>query len=226
MSGMETTSWELIDGAARGNQSDRDEFARRYEGPIRAYLTTRWRSSILFSAVDDAAQEVFVECFRQNGVLAKAEPTFASGFRPFLYGAVRNIARRFEVERMTDLERRQGLEGGLPNVVSDDSSLSQVFDRAWAISIMQEAVLRHRLAAQGDPEALRRVELLRLKFQENQPIRAIAELWEADPAKLHREYAKARLEFKAALQEVVAWHKPGTDAEIQHECALLLAHLT
>ena len=56
-------------------------------------------------------------------------------------------------------------------------------------------------------------------------IREIARLWAADPAELHREYARARREFKAALAEVVAFHHPGSAAAIERECAELLALL-
>jgi hypothetical protein len=46
-----------------------------------------------------------------------------------------------------------------------------------------------------------------------------------DAAELRHEYAKARHEFKAALLEVVAFHHPGSPAEVEHACAELLAHL-
>ena len=68
---------------------------------------------------------------------------------------------------------------------------------------------------------MQRVELLRLRFEENLPIRAIAELWATDAAKLHHAYALARQEFKAALLEVVTFHQPGTPVELEDEAASL-----
>jgi RNA polymerase sigma-70 factor (ECF subfamily) len=58
-------------------------------------------------------------------------------------------------------------------------------------------------------DAARRVELLKLRFGEEMPIRDIARLWNADAARLHHEYATAREEFRAALRDVVAEHQPG-----------------
>jgi RNA polymerase sigma-70 factor (ECF subfamily) len=73
--------------------------------------------------------------------------------------------------------------------------------------------------------ALRRVELLRLRFHEGLPIREIARRWRDDPATLHREYARAREEFKEALIGVMAFHHPGSPAQAERECAELLALL-
>src|SRR5262245_35289940 len=96
MSTQESTCWTMIRGAANGSLADRDEFARRYFGIVRTYLAARWHCSSLVADVDDAAQAVFVECFRQDGVLQATESGRVPGFRAFLYGVVRNIARRFE----------------------------------------------------------------------------------------------------------------------------------
>jgi RNA polymerase sigma-70 factor (ECF subfamily) len=71
--------------------------------------------------------------------------------------------------------------------------------------------------------AQRRLELLRLRFQENQPIREIAEMWNEDPSKIHREYATAREEFRQALREIVRFHNPAsTDSEITRQCSELI----
>jgi RNA polymerase sigma-70 factor (ECF subfamily) len=111
-------------------------------------------------------------------------------------------------------------------VEADEDSLSRVFDRAWAQAVLREAARRHeeRAAAHGE-EARRRVELLRLRFHEGLPIREVSRRWGADPAVLHHEYARARREFRAALLETVAFHHPGTPAELEQECANLLALL-
>ena len=104
--------------------------------------------------------------------------------------------------------------------------MSRVFDREWARAVMREAADRLREAAQtGGADAQRRVELLRMRFYEGWPIREIARLWSADPADLHREYARARKEFKLALVEVVAYHLPGSAEAIERECSELLALL-
>jgi RNA polymerase sigma-70 factor (ECF subfamily) len=67
--------------------------------------------------------------------------------------------------------------------------------------------------------------LLRLRFQEGLPIREIARQWQVEPAVLHHEYAKARQEFKAALLQVLRFHQPEPAADIEQQCADLLAIL-
>ena len=68
---------------------------------------------------------------------------------------------------------------------------------------------------------MRRVELLTMRFQRGLPIRHIADEWNVDAAILHREYAKARDEFRMALREVIRFHHSGTDAEIEDELKLV-----
>jgi RNA polymerase sigma-70 factor (ECF subfamily) len=96
--------------------------------------------------------------------------------------------------------------------------------RAWAVARVREAAqLQEEHARQAGPAALRRVELLRLRFHEGLPIRDIANRWQTDPALLHHEYARARKEFRGALTEIVAFHHPGSPVEIDQECDKLLS---
>src|SRR5262245_30279972 len=97
MSAPDSTCWTVIHAAATGSTGDRDEFVRHYGPVTRAYLAARWRSSPCLQELDDAVQEVFVECFKEGGVLDRAER--GRGFRPFLYGVVLHVARRFETQR-------------------------------------------------------------------------------------------------------------------------------
>ncbi len=219
MSNPETTCWTLIHAAAAGGRADRDEVVRRYLGVVRAYLADRWRGSALRNDLDDAVQDVFVECFRQGGALEAAGAGRVPNFRAFLYGVTRNVARRFE--------RRSAPIVAPPQVEADEESLSRLFEKAWARSVMAEAArLQRRRAQDGGDDAMRRVELLRLRFEEGLPIRAIAGLWGVDAAGLHRAYALARKEFKGALMEVVAFHHPGSPDEVEREAAGLLKSLS
>jgi RNA polymerase sigma factor (sigma-70 family) len=217
------TCWAVIDGAARGLEPDRDEFARRYLGVVRAYLCARWRGSPLVEEVDDVVQEVFLDCFRTGGALVRADAARAGGFRPFLYGVIRNVALRAERARARRRVRPSDSSFDPDDLPADEHASSSAFDRAWATSVLQQAGRRHEeVAAVGDDGARRRVELLRLRFQEGLRIREIAARWGVDAAPLHHDYAKAREEFRAALAGVVALHHPGTAAEVEAECARLL----
>lgn len=212
----------MLQAAVSGSREARARFAERYEPLIRTYFGARWRYPPQLYEIDDAVQEVFVECLRAGGILERAEPDRPGGFRAFLYGLVRNVARRFET-------RKKPLGGEIePEAIpADEETFSRVFDRAWAKSVMREAAQRQTAAAANAGEAAqRRVELLRLRFQEDLPIRDIAQRWDADAALLHREYAKAREEFRAALKDVLSsFHGVGGEA-LERECAELLALLS
>jgi RNA polymerase sigma-70 factor (ECF subfamily) len=84
MSTSESTCWTVIHAAAAGSAADREELARRYLGVVRAYLAARWRGSALRDDLDDATQEVFVECFRQGGAVEVAGTGRVPDFRAFL----------------------------------------------------------------------------------------------------------------------------------------------
>jgi RNA polymerase sigma factor (sigma-70 family) len=217
------TCWTLIRDAAAGRAEARSRFALRYLPVVKAYLGARWRGSPFAAEIDDAAQEVFVDCFRPGGVLERAEPSAANGFRAFLYGVARNAALHVETRRAREAERREETTFYAERIASDEDRLSKVFDRAWAQSVMREAGdLQAARASEKGEEALRRVELLRLRFHEGMPIREIARLWGEEPDHLHHEYAQARREFHEALSEVVVLHQRCPPGRAEEECARLL----
>ena len=214
---VDATCWTLIHAAAAGNRSARESFARLYEPIARTCLAARWRQSPCLATLDDAVQDLFVECFKTNGVLDKIIESHPDGFRAFFHGVLRNIARRHESAR------------GVSRPISDDlaadeTSLSRAFDKAWARSLLKEAARVQAEAAHATGErAVKRVELLRLRFQEGLPIRDIAARWNEDAAKLHHEFATARVEFRAALRNVVAFHMPAaSQPQLETACRALL----
>lgn len=215
----------MIEGALRGDHASRALFADRYEPVVRAYLAARWRSSPLRFEVDDVVQDVFVEFFRDEGALERAAGAQTVEFRPFLYGVARNVARRAEAKRV---QRRDHV--GPPPLheepaAPDDERYSVVFDRAWAVSIMKQAAqLQTTWAATEGERALKRVELLKLRFSEDLPIREIARRWGEPADHLHHEYATARDEFRKALAEVIREHNPNS-SRVEAEAARLLTLL-
>ena len=221
----ETTCWTIIDAAAAGNEADREVFARRYTPVIHAYLAARWRGTRSIQHLEDAIQDVFVECFSSGGPLQRAERGRPGGFHAFLYAIVRNIALRTERQhaRHAASQRANGID--FADLQADETRLSRVFDRAWATRILEEAAQRQaENATRKGAAAQQRVELLRLRFQEGLPIRDIANKWQIDVKRVHREYAKARNEFSDALRSVVAFHYDTySRAEIDRECQGLLS---
>ena len=220
--GPESTRWSMIRGAAEGRAQERAAFVSRYASVVRASLSARWRDSPLRAEIDDAVQDVFLECFKIHGALERAREGTPSGFRGYLYGVVLNVARRVEETRRTRRNRHQtGVDVG--GIEAAEPSLSGAFDRAWASALIREAAeLQAELAAASGPEAVRRVELLRLRFGACEPIREIAKRWGADPARVHTEYAQARVEFKRALTSIVKEHHPARSVDAECERILEL----
>jgi RNA polymerase sigma-70 factor (ECF subfamily) len=213
----DATCWTLIHAAAGGDGPARERFARLYQPIARSYLAGRWQRSPLLSKLDDAVQDVFVECFKSDGVLDRVVESQPEGFRAFFHGVLRNVARRHEEKHRPAVP--------LPdNQPADDTSLARAFDKAWARSLLQEAGrVQAEIAAASGERAVRRVELLRLRFQEGLPIRDIATKWNEDAAKVHHEYATARDEFRAALRQVVAFHlTAASESQLESACRELL----
>jgi RNA polymerase sigma factor (sigma-70 family) len=224
MNTNDSTCWTMIQAAAAGNGSDRDEFVRRYCTIVRDFLVKHWSGSNYLQELDDAVQEVFFECFKEGGVVQRADQTRPSGFRSFLFGVVRNVALRMETKAVRRLKKEEAGAVDLDQIISDEATASHLFDRCWARAILREAAARQELRAQAaGPREQRQVDLFRMHFHDGLPIRKIAESWKEDPAVLHHEYAIARQGFKEALLEVLRFDLPGSPDQIEAECRKLLA---
>ncbi len=213
------TPWSMIAAAARGDDAAQHRFHRLYASTARAFLTRRWRRRVLANDIDDALQDVFLECFRQQGALSRAE-SGRGEFRGFFLGIVANIAARFERRLSRSRLRAQTDVATSIDVATDATRVSIAFDRAWARSLMQEAGRLHRTRAGDDADARQRIDLLRARIVDGRAIRHIAAEWEVDPDLLHRAYARARREYYACLREVVARHCG--PKSIESECQWLL----
>jgi RNA polymerase sigma-70 factor (ECF subfamily) len=207
-----TTSWDLIHGAAGGDELARQQFAERYEAVVRSYLGQRWRASGPAHELEDAVQEVFVDCLRTGGALQRADADRGE-FRGFLFGIVRTVALRFErthAQRLARVGAAGSVVGQLPG---DETAASVAFDREWARATLRLAmeILSQNAQSLGEQHQ-RRSELLRLRFDEGLPIRTIAERWQCDAAWLHHEFARARRDFKRALGQAL-----GLDQDVPAE---------
>lgn len=214
------TSWTLVHAAAGGSRSALEQFADRYEQAVRNSLAARWKRSNRVAWIDDAVQEVIIECIRPGGALCKADSNYPGGFRAYLYGVTRNVMLRHE-------SRPAPGHAELPDVLDDEGTVGKIFDREFAKATVKEAsVLQQRIAEAVGEAAVRRVELLHLRFYEGMPIREIAKRWSVDPGWLHHQYAKARQEFLEALMNVVAASQPSANhAENKATCQELLSML-
>ena len=216
------TCWTVVRSASRGDAEACTSFSRSYAATIRGFLDARWGGGSLAREVEDAVQDVFVECWKPGGVLDKADP--ANGdFRGLLFTVTRNVARRFEERAMARPNLQPEQTAWLQRLDSDEAGQTTLFDRAWALSLVRRARSMQQEQAQDD-DARRRVELLRRRFQSDEAIRDIARDWGLPTQDVHNAYRKARQEFYACLREVVGQHMTlGTDLE--GECRRLLGLL-
>lgn len=211
----------MIRCAGEGDAAAREEFARAYSSPLRSYFAARWRNLPLANEVGDAIQEVFVDCFRSSGALGRVDAE--RSFRGFLLGVARKVALRIE-ERAASDRREPGASDVVHDAAAREESLSGLFDREWARTVMRRAAdLQATRARASGPLHERRVELLRLRFEEGLEIRDIAVRWQEDPARLHHEYARAREDFRSALLEVVGLHEGSPPEAVEAEAERLVA---
>ncbi len=224
MTSPKETSWTIIQNAGAGEESARAEFVLRYTDFIRAYLGRRWRRGPLLQYLDDTVQDVFVECLKEGGVLENANPDHPSGFRAFLCGV--NLRVAWRAEDRWKRNREEAAATAIRDLELDDATQSQVFDQEWAKMIMREAGAHQKAeAAAAGPEALRRVELLQVRVDDEVRIGLIAEQWGVEAEWLHRQYRVARKEFKESLRVVLAHHHGGSVDNIDAEAKRLLSLL-
>jgi RNA polymerase sigma-70 factor (ECF subfamily) len=214
-------SWSQIARAAAGDDRARSAFGRTCMPVVRGFLEARWRGTPLLQEVEDAVQEVFVECLREGGALARADPA-RGDVRALLYGVTRNVAARVEQHARGASGRGRELGSAIDAIQDREPSLSTLFDRDWARTLVRLAGERMRAGADGEAGARLRIELLRLRFAEGLPIHEIAARWEVEPEGVHRAYARARDEFRVCLRRVVAEHAVRSETELDAEVDRIL----
>ncbi|MCY2966996.1 MAG: sigma-70 family RNA polymerase sigma factor [Planctomycetota bacterium] len=212
----------MIRGAAAGDARSREVFALRYEPIVRQYFQGKWRTGRHRNYIDDAVQDVFVACYKDHGALQRADPEWG-GFRSFLAGVCINVSRRIEERQL----QRRGWQTSptaseLENCASDEATASAYFDQAWALMIVRETRQRLKESANNNPDAERRVEVLRLYFDDKLPIQEIALILGETPKQISRDKEKVLVEFHKLLRKVVEIHLPGTPGEVERECRALM----
>lgn len=216
------TCWTVVRAATNGDRTARSTFGKFYQGTIRGFFRTRWHTGVLRTDIDDAVQEVFVECLKPGGVLDRADPE-RGDFRGLLFGVSRNVARRFEERARGRLQPEDS--SWLRKLASDEAGQETHFDRDWARTLIQQGRRRQRELAMADGESGRqRLELLQRRFQNDEAIRDIATRWGLPAPRVHQIYRNAREEFYRCLREVVGRHAPH-GADLDAECRRLLALL-
>ena len=219
------TCWDLIEQAASGDHVGQQEFTQLYMPLVKRYLQERWKSSRLAQEIEDAVQEVFVECIRDRGILQQVDPGRGTSFRAFLLGATRNVARRIERKAMGKHAHDQEVTSFLDGIESNEERLTQLFEKDWAQAALRGASQLHQdRATEKGGNALVRWQVLGYHFGEGLTAPAIAERIQADVSNVHKWLSRGRQDFAECLHHVVARQfREGTPAEeIQLECQRML----
>ena len=226
MDSAELTSWSIILGAAAGRTLDRDSFTRRYGPVIRSYLAARWRVSYEHESVADATGDVFVEFFKGGGALERVDPHSPGGFRAYLYGVVRNVALNAERKQRRRRDPPAGGAVDMDELADCQSTLSRVFDRAWAEAVVREARALMAQRSTRSPAAKRRFQALGMRFERGlAPRQMVADLG-LEVEQVYELLREARREFKSVLLEVMAtYHPTATEPELEQRCVELLGGL-
>lgn len=194
--------WSLIERAGAGDPAARSDFTSRYLPLVRGWLLARWRGRRLVHEVEDAVQDVFFDLLRVDGALARAQDR-GTGFRGFLYGVTLHVARRKELE-LDRNGRKAAADTLLATLPGGAATPTALLDHDWAVTVMRDALLvQGEDASRKGDAAVRRVELLRVRFHDDLPIREIARLWKVDPDWLHHQLEQAKKEFQRAWCSVM-----------------------
>ncbi len=228
-----STLWSLVLQAGAGAAAALEELARRYAGPVYAFVRGSGRSR---EDAEDLAQDFFAYLI-ESRVLEKADPA-RGRFRGFLLASLRNFLLN-EHDRRTakrrgggtvvlslDVERaEQGLSlaarrgaGGAPQSAED---AARRFDREWAASLLGRA-----LAALERELKPRAAEIFALAHDPEAPsYREIAARFDmtegAVTAAVHRARRRLRELVLAEARATVA-----TDAEVEEELRELVKALS
>lgn len=199
-------------------------FVELYVSAVRSALQARWRGGPLAQEIDDAAQEVFALCFRGDVLIPDDDSREPNRFRRRLYTIVQNVARQVERKWARDHRRLAPYRDDSPLRTGSHESVSRAFDREWALAFVREArsEMERRARTKGK-HALRRVELLELRFYHGLRNRDIARLWGMKEKLVSYHYKKALEELELALRAVVRRHFP--DAPVDKTCARIVSLL-
>lgn len=131
-----STCWQMIDAAARGEREAMEALVDRYRPPIKSYLQ---RCGWSEADADDLAQEVVVRLWERVVPQADAE---RGRFRGLLLTVTRNVAR--EHWRRGQAQKRGGDQAHVPLEEARDVELpsESVFDREWLAYLLTRALGR------------------------------------------------------------------------------------
>ena len=199
------TRWSLIRSLGTGSDLAIQELLQHYAPAIEIYIRRRLSNEAPLGIMDDIVQDVLLDLFKRQDVLARAQSGEKSHFRYLLmrvaYNAARNARRRLQrgnqqtvvhldddsIAGFLELERDLNLEE------------QQSMDRAWGLSVVEQAIadcLAWSVDCSVDQESLT---ALSLELDEGLNQRDIAERMSLSLATAHRRLARGRMMIRKAM---------------------------
>lgn len=216
------TRWSLI--ARLGDQPQQVAVVvGLYADAIAAYLASKLEGERP-ERIDDTTQEVLLDLLGKPEVLARAQPGSGSRFRYYLM----NLAWCSARNALRHARRRDhaSLEAGVDADALPAPDQQRAMDRAWAVSVLQQAMEElRRQAGDGrlEPEALA---VLQASLVEGRALRAVAAGTGLSLATCSRRLARARTQLQQAIAERLRLAgELGPDEDPARACALLLEAL-
>lgn len=186
---------------------------------VRIELAAQLRRAVDDPDVEDAVQEVLLECLKAGGALERASEAKCTRFRAYLGGITRNVGLRHLRVRKNQpsaLEETEFVSDSSPDVEAN-------LNAAWSQAVLGEAMaLLVRESCLAETARLR-LRVLQLRHQEGLKAAQVAEMLGISATRVHHLTSEAKNEYRLALLSVVSQQNPGLGrAEIEAECVALL----
>jgi hypothetical protein len=175
---------------------------------------------VLVQQTEDAVQEVFVHFLRPGSLLDGGLGRLRTdAFRGYLYGLVRNVALMTERRAYRSRELQSPSSVDLAAIEASKVEFSAAFDRAWARSVVAEAMtLMEERARSGDPAAGRHLRLIRGRHVEDASVQELARREGCSRGIVYREMEAAGIEFYGALKAVLERQAGGAAIDVGAQC--------
>ncbi len=179
----ERRMWALIRAVSRGDQRARQVFCLMWRGAVQRDLWRIWRDSPLRAYAADAEQEVFLECLRPGGALARFDPSRGVPLRGYLRGVVRNVAARVARREASYSRHNQRAGDAVFDWSHGDGDVLLDVEQHELRRCVERAIVELQLVRACDSHSMG--ELVRLLFHGGLPVRSVARRWGLPPERVH-----------------------------------------
>ncbi|MFM1871718.1 MAG: hypothetical protein RL398_1140 [Planctomycetota bacterium] len=196
--------WMLVRAAAGGSAGALELLCERCRPLVERWLWFRWRHSPFVGLIEDATQEVFVECLRPDGALSHADPARSEhGFDAYLRGVVAHVAARVERRYARDFAHRRRLAVAAARADLPQHAVEAQMDRRWVRAVLARALARLETPQFATKMAHSAREFLALHLEQGLPVREIARRWHLHAAQVHELRRRAMRRLKNAVLHVL-----------------------